>query len=65
MAVGLKLTAAIYPPALAVAAVLGAMAAVSNLVGTAPEADRATVAAVVRDAFGAAVTPLALGARIV
>jgi nitric oxide reductase NorQ protein len=48
-----------------IAAVLGPMAAASNLVGTAPEPDRATVAAVVRDAFGAAVSPLALGARIV
>jgi MoxR-like ATPase len=48
-----------------IAAVLGPMAAAGNLVGTAPEADRATVAAVVRDAFGAAVAPLALGARVV
>ncbi len=48
-----------------IAAVLGPMAAASNLVGTAPEPDRTTVAAVVRDAFGAAVSPLALGARIV
>ncbi|MCA1684155.1 MAG: AAA family ATPase [Actinobacteria bacterium] len=48
-----------------IAAVLGPMAAAGNLVGTAPEQDRTTVAAVVRDAFGAAVTPLALGARVV
>jgi MoxR-like ATPase len=48
-----------------ISAVLRPMAAASNLVGTAPEPDRATVAAVVRDAFGAAVSPLALGARIV
>lgn len=48
-----------------IAAVLGPMAAAGNLVGTAPEQDRATVAAVVRDAFGAAVAPLALGARVV
>jgi nitric oxide reductase NorQ protein len=48
-----------------IATVLGPMAAASNLVGTAPEPDRATVAAVVRDTFGAAVAPLALGARIV
>ncbi|MGH3782079.1 MAG: AAA family ATPase [Pseudonocardiaceae bacterium] len=47
-----------------IAAVLGPMAAASNLVGTAPEPDRATVAVVVRDAFGAPVAPLALGARI-
>ncbi|HEX5144468.1 MAG TPA: hypothetical protein VFW21_11440 [Mycobacterium sp.] len=47
-----------------IAAVLGPMAAAANLVGTAPEQDRDTVAAVVRDAFGTPVTPLALGARI-
>lgn len=47
-----------------IAAVLGPMAAAANLVGTAPEQDRDTVAAVVRDAFGAPVTPLALGTRI-
>ena len=47
-----------------IAAVLGPMAAAANLVGTAPEQDRDTVAAVVRDAFGATVAPLALGARI-
>lgn len=39
-------------------------AAAGNLVGIAPEEDRAVVAAVVRDVFGKAVTPLALGARI-
>ncbi len=39
-------------------------AAAGNLVGIAPEEDRATVAAVVRDVFGKTVTPLALGARI-
>jgi nitric oxide reductase NorQ protein len=47
-----------------IAAVLGPMAAAANLVGTAPEQDRDTVAVVVRDAFGTPVTPLALGARI-
>ena len=47
-----------------IAAVLGVDAAAGNLVGIAPEEDRATVAAVVRDAFGRTVTPLALGARI-
>ncbi|MGW3960138.1 AAA family ATPase [Amycolatopsis sp. NPDC005003] len=39
-------------------------AAAANLVGAAPEEDRATVAAVVRDVFGRTVTPLALGGRI-
>jgi nitric oxide reductase NorQ protein len=47
-----------------IADVLGATAAAGNLVGTAPEDDRATVAAVVRDAFGGTVAPLALGPRI-
>ncbi|MGX7829001.1 AAA family ATPase [Actinokineospora sp. 24-640] len=47
-----------------IAAVLGTDAAAGNLVGIAPEEDRATVAAVVRDAFGRTVTPLALGTRI-
>jgi MoxR-like ATPase len=47
-----------------IAAVLGVDAAAGNLVGVAPEEDRDTVAAVVRDAFGRTVTPLALGARI-
>lgn len=47
-----------------IAAVLGTDAAAENLVGIAPEDDRATVAAVVRDAFGRTVTPLALGARV-
>jgi hypothetical protein len=45
--------------------VLGIDAAAANLVGIAPEEDRDTVAAVVRDAFGRTVTPLALGARII
>ncbi|MFT7837738.1 AAA family ATPase [Saccharothrix sp. BKS2] len=48
-----------------IAAVLGTDAAAANLVGIAPEEDRDTVAAVVRDAFGRTVTPLALGARII
>lgn len=39
-------------------------AAAANLVGIAPEEDRVTVAATVRDVFGKAVTPLALGARV-
>jgi len=43
--------------------VLGPMAAAGNLVGIAPEPDRDTVAAVVRDTFGTEVAPLALGAR--
>jgi MoxR-like ATPase len=47
-----------------IADVLGPMAAAANLVGIAPEDDRATVAAVVRTVFGAPVEPLALGARI-
>jgi nitric oxide reductase NorQ protein len=47
-----------------IAAVLGTDAAAGNLVGIAPEEDRATVAAVVRDAFGRTVAPLALGSRI-
>jgi nitric oxide reductase NorQ protein len=47
-----------------IAAVLGTDAAAGNLVGIAPEEDRGTVAAVVRDAFGRVITPLALGARI-
>ncbi|TVT14994.1 AAA family ATPase [Amycolatopsis rhizosphaerae] len=47
-----------------IAAVLGTDAAAANLVGIAPEEDRVTVAAVVRDAFGRTVTPLALGARV-
>ncbi|MFI7680973.1 AAA family ATPase [Actinophytocola sp. NPDC049390] len=47
-----------------IAAVLGTDAAAGNLVGIAPEEDRATVAAVVRDAFGRTVTPLALGKRV-
>jgi MoxR-like ATPase len=47
-----------------IAEVLGAEAAAGNLVGIAPEDDRDTVAAAVRDAFGAAHEPLALGARL-
>ncbi|GAA2693184.1 MULTISPECIES: AAA family ATPase [Actinosynnema] len=47
-----------------IAAVLGIEAAVANLVGVAPEEDRAVVAAVARDAFGQEIEPLALGARI-
>jgi MoxR-like ATPase len=47
-----------------IADVLGAEAAAANLVGIAPEEDRDTVAAVVRDVFGTPVSPLALGARI-
>ncbi|MCC8245026.1 AAA family ATPase [Saccharothrix luteola] len=47
-----------------ITAVLGIDAAAANLVGIAPEVDRDTVAAVVRDAFGRIVKPLALGARI-
>jgi nitric oxide reductase NorQ protein len=47
-----------------IAGVLGAEAAAANLVGVAPEEDRDTVAAVVREAFGATVEPLALGTRI-
>ncbi|WP_020663640.1 AAA family ATPase [Amycolatopsis benzoatilytica] len=47
-----------------IADVLGATAAAGNLVGTAPEDDRATVAAVVRDVFGGTVAPLSLGSRI-
>lgn len=44
--------------------VLGLGAATANLVGSAPEEDRDIVAAVVRDVFGRATEPLALGARI-
>ena len=47
-----------------IADVIGTAAAAGNLVGIAPETDRDTVAAVVRSAFGAEVTPLTLGARI-
>ncbi|GGU39686.1 AAA family ATPase [Lentzea flava] len=47
-----------------ISAVLGVDAAAGNLVGIAPEEDRATVAAVVRDTFGRTVEPLALGARV-
>ncbi|MGW4115265.1 AAA family ATPase [Actinosynnema sp. NPDC004786] len=47
-----------------ITAVLGSDAAAANLVGIAPEEDRDTVAAVVRDVFGRPVAPLALGARV-
>jgi nitric oxide reductase NorQ protein len=47
-----------------IAEVLDATAAAGNLIGAAPEDDRETVAAVVRDAFGGTVAPLSLGARI-
>lgn len=47
-----------------IADVLGARAAAGNLIGTAPEDDRATVTAVVRDVFGGTVAPLALGPRV-
>ncbi|GAA3040801.1 AAA family ATPase [Actinokineospora globicatena] len=47
-----------------IAAALGVEAAAGNLVGIAPDDDRDTVATVVRQTFGAAVHPLALGARI-
>jgi nitric oxide reductase NorQ protein len=47
-----------------IAEVLGAQAAAGNLVGIAPEDDRDTVAAAVRDAFGGPHEPLALGARL-
>jgi hypothetical protein len=47
-----------------VADVLGVDAAAGNLIGTAPEEDRDIVATAVRTAFGKAVAPLALGARI-
>jgi nitric oxide reductase NorQ protein len=47
-----------------IADVLGMDAAAGNLIGTAPEEDRDIVATAVRTAFGKAVAPLALGARI-
>ncbi|CRK57631.1 putative regulatory protein [Alloactinosynnema sp. L-07] len=47
-----------------IADVLGATAAAGNLIGAAPEDDRDTVAAVVRDVFGGTVAPLSLGPRI-
>ncbi|PXY18291.1 AAA family ATPase [Prauserella flavalba] len=47
-----------------IADVLGDDAAAGNLIGTAPEEDRDIVATAVRTAFGKAVAPLALGARI-
>jgi hypothetical protein len=47
-----------------IADVLGPDAAAGNLIGTAPEEDRAIVSTVVCGVFGKTVTPLALGARI-
>lgn len=47
-----------------IVAVLGTDAAIANLVGVAPEDDRAIVAGVARSVFGKDITPLALGARI-
>jgi nitric oxide reductase NorQ protein len=47
-----------------IAEVLGADAAAGNLIGAAPEDDRPTVAAVVRQVFGKELAPLALGTRI-
>lgn len=44
-----------------IAGVLGTEAAVSNLLGVAPEEDRDVVAEVVSSVYGRAVTPLALG----
>ncbi|WP_075901082.1 AAA family ATPase [Actinomadura sp. CNU-125] len=47
-----------------IAGVLGAEAAVSNLLGVAPEEDRDVVAEVVSSVYGRAVSPLALGAQM-
>lgn len=47
-----------------IATALGLDAAAGNLVGIAPAEDRDVVASVVRDVFGTAVAPLALGTRI-
>jgi MoxR-like ATPase len=47
-----------------IADVLGAEAAVANLVGIAPEEDRDVVAAVVAAVFGRRINPLALGRQI-
>ncbi|MBE1533243.1 AAA family ATPase [Actinomadura algeriensis] len=47
-----------------IAGVLGTEAAVSNLLGVAPEEDRDVVAEVVSSVYGRAVTPLALGAQM-
>ncbi|WP_344597817.1 AAA family ATPase [Actinomadura vinacea] len=47
-----------------IAGVLGADAAVSNLVGVAPEEDREVVAEVVGAVYGRAITPLSLGRQI-
>lgn len=43
--------------------VLGTLGAAGNLIGIAPEEDQAVVAEVVRNTFGANVTPLSLGAQ--
>ncbi|MFX0578833.1 AAA family ATPase [Nocardia nepalensis] len=47
-----------------IAAAVDTATAAANLVGTAPEEDRAIVAEVVKTEFGTAYKPLALGARI-
>ncbi|MEC3978876.1 AAA family ATPase [Amycolatopsis sp. H20-H5] len=47
-----------------IAAALGVNFAAGNLIGTAPDEDRDTVATVVHDVFGPSVEPLALGAHI-
>lgn len=47
-----------------IARVLGADAAVANLIGIAPEEDRDEVAEVVRSVYGRTVTPLALGRQL-
>ncbi|GGU89719.1 hypothetical protein GCM10010182_00140 [Actinomadura cremea] len=47
-----------------IAGVLGTDAAVSNLLGVAPEEDRDVVAEVVSSVYGRAVSPLALGAQM-
>ncbi len=47
-----------------IAAAVGAETAAANVIGTAPEEDRAIVAEVIKSAFGKAYKPLALGARI-
>jgi len=47
-----------------IAAVLGPLAAAGNLVGIAPAEDRDVVADAVNGAFGATVTPLALGRQV-
>jgi nitric oxide reductase NorQ protein len=47
-----------------IARVLGADAAVANLIGIAPEEDRDEVAEVIRSVYGRTVTPLALGRQL-